>query len=194
MFNSNVPLLFLSMRWFTISWTSGGFYWSAVISEEQNDWSMLIFESYCHLSVYVWWFASFSDDFGSRQSAGIQDNRPLALWVTETVPCDADHISSEVRWISRRRSNTWEQALIQELSITSWAIWPHLYFRYCVKNINICHTLTGNFLQFDWQQRLIAWVTLRNKLNCFHLCQEGIWKMSHIDVNQVHAGGFMLCN
>ncbi len=119
------------------------------------------------IPVFMFWFASFRDDFGSRQSAGIQDNRPLALWVTETVPCDADHISSEVRWISRRRSNTWEQALIQELSIPSWAIWPHLYFRYCVKNINICHTLTGSFLQFDWQRRLIAWVTLRNKSNCF---------------------------
>ncbi len=32
---------------------------------------------------------------GNQQ--GIQYNRPLALWVTATVPCDADHISSEVQ-------------------------------------------------------------------------------------------------
>ncbi len=137
------------------------YFWGAEWLKHADIWVLLPSQCLCLMICVI------RDDFGSRQSAGIQDNRPLALWVTETVPCDADHISSEVRWISRRRSNTWEQALIQELSIPSWAIWPHLYFRYCVKNINICHTLTGSFLQFDWQRRLIAWVTLRNKSNCF---------------------------
>lgn len=74
---------------------------------------------------------------GNQQ--GILDNRPLAPWVIPTVPCNTDHISWDavsVRWIRR---NTWEVALLEELrwarklSITGWAIWPHLYFRYSIK-------------------------------------------------------------
>lgn len=120
---------------------------------------------------------------GNQQ--GIQDNRPLAPWVIATVPSDADHISSEVQcqWDEsaavaltherRRWYGSWGegascQSLAEQFDLISISV-------AALKTVNICHALTGSFLQFDWQLRLIAWVTLRNKLNCFYLCQEEIW-------------------